>query len=47
MCPQPPVKALGVSDDNLNIFTKDVPFNFAVKQVLKRLNDPRALAKVA
>ncbi len=34
-CPQLPVEALGVSDDNLEIFTKDVPFNFAAKQALE------------
>jgi hypothetical protein len=47
MCPQPPVKALGVSDDDLDIFTKDVPFNFTVEQALEQLDDPGALAKVA
>jgi hypothetical protein len=47
VCPQPPVKALGVSDDNLDIFTKDVLFNFAVEQALEQLDNPEALAKVA
>ena len=47
VCPQPPVEALGVSDDDLDIFTKDIPFNFAVKQVLKQLDDSRVLAEVA
>ena len=34
-CPQLPVEAPGVSDNNLKIFTKDVPFNFATEQALE------------
>ena len=42
-----PVAAPAVEDNNLKIFTQDVPFNFAVEQALDKLEDPGALAEVA
>ena len=46
-CLRPLVAAPTVKDKDLDIFTQDVPFNFAVEQALDRLEDPRVLAKVA
>ena len=46
-CPCPLVEVPGVDDNNLNIFTHDILFNFAVKQAMDQLDDPGALAKVA
>ncbi len=37
----------GVNDNDLDIFTHDVLFNFAVEQAMDQLNDPGVLAKVA
>ncbi len=45
--PQSPVEAPGVEDNDLDIFTRDIPFNFAVEQALEKLDDPSALAEVA
>jgi hypothetical protein len=44
--PRPPVDAPNADDRDLDIFTQDVPFNFATKQALDRLDDPGALAEV-
>jgi hypothetical protein len=44
---QPPVEVLGVDDRDLEIFVKDVLFNFASKQALESLGDPSVLAEVA
>ena len=41
------MEAPGVDDNDLDIFTHDVPFNFAVEQAMDQLDDPEALAKVA
>ena len=38
--------ALNANNHDLNIFTQDVPFNFATKQALDQLDDPEALAEV-
>ena len=46
-CPRLAVEASGISDHDLNIFTQDVPFNFAAEQVLETLDDLGALAKVS
>jgi len=45
--PRQPVAAPTVEDNDLEIFTQDVPFNFAVEQALDKLEDPGALAEVA
>src|SRR6266851_3856463 len=45
--PRQPVAAPTVEDNDLEIFIQDIPFNFAVKQALDKLEDPGALAKVA
>src|SRR6266851_5181382 len=37
----------GVSNKDLEIFTQDLPFNFALEQALDSLDNPGALAKVA
>ena len=44
--PRPLVDAPNANDRDLDIFTQDVPFNFAAEQVLDRLDDPGALAEV-
>jgi hypothetical protein len=44
--PQPPVEAPSINDSDLEIFTRDMPFNFTIKQALERLDDPGVLAKV-
>ena len=41
------VAAPTVKDNNLKIFTQDVPFNFMVEQALDKLEDPGVLAEVA
>jgi len=41
------VEAPGVEDNDLDIFTKDIPFNFTVEQALEKLDDPSMLAEVA
>jgi len=46
-CLCPLVEVPGVDDNNLNIFTHDILFNFAVKQAMDQLDDPGALAEVA
>lgn len=46
-CPQPAREGSEVNEQDLKIFVKDVPFNFAVKQVLEKLGDPSMLAKVS
>jgi hypothetical protein len=38
---------LGVNDRDLELFVKDVPFNFAVDQAVESLGDLGVLAKVA
>jgi hypothetical protein len=45
--PQPLLEVSEVDDRDLEIFVKDVPFNFAFKQALESLGDPGVLAKVA
>jgi hypothetical protein len=42
-----PVTALVVKDNDLEIFTQDVPFNFMMEQALDRMEDLGGLAKVA
>jgi hypothetical protein len=37
----------GINDRDLEMFIKDVVFNFALEQALESLADPRVLAKVA
>jgi hypothetical protein len=44
---QPLLEVPGVDDRDLEIFVKDVPFNFAFEQVLESLRDPGVLAEVA
>jgi hypothetical protein len=44
--PKLPVEA-GVKDHDLNLFICDCPFNFAFKQALQHVGDPRMLAEVA
>jgi hypothetical protein len=44
---QSALEVLDVEDDDLEIFTKDIPFNFAVDQALESLDDPGVLAEVA
>jgi hypothetical protein len=44
--PRPPVDALNTNDHDLDIFTQDVPFNFATEQALDWLDNPGALAEV-
>jgi hypothetical protein len=44
--PRPPLKVPGVNDRDLNLFIKDIPFNFAVEQALESLGDPGVLAEV-
>jgi hypothetical protein len=46
-CPCLPVEAPRVNNNNLDIFTHNVPFNFAVKQAIDQLDNLEALAKVA
>jgi hypothetical protein len=45
--PQPLLEVPGVDDRDLEIFVKDVPFNFAFEQALESLGDPGVLAEVA
>ncbi len=45
--PQPLVEVPGVNNRDLEVFVKDVPFNFTFKQALESLGDPGVLAKVA
>ena len=45
--PQSLVEALGVEDNDLDIFTRDILFNFTVEQALEKLDDLSALAEVA
>jgi len=45
--PRQPVAAPTVEDNDLEIFTQDIPFNFVVEQALDKLEDPGVLAKVA
>jgi hypothetical protein len=42
-----PLEIPGVDDRELNLFIKDVPFNFALEQALASLQDPGVLAEVA
>jgi hypothetical protein len=44
--PRLPLEVPGVNDQDLNLFVKDIPFNFAVEQALESLGDPGALAEV-
>ena len=44
--PQPPLE-VNVDDHNLNLFVRDVPFNFALEQALDKLEDPGVLTEVA
>jgi hypothetical protein len=45
--PHLPLEVPGVDDRDLDLFVKDVPFNFAIEQALESLGDPGALAEVA
>jgi len=40
------LEVLGVNDKELDLFIRDVPFNFALKQALASLEDLGMLAKV-
>lgn len=44
--PHPALNITGVDDKDLSIFIRDSLFNFMLKQALKWLEDPSALAKV-
>jgi len=44
--PRPPVDAPNADERDLDIFTQDVPFNFAAEQALDQLDDPGVLAEV-
>ena len=46
-CPHSCLEVSGVDDQELDLFVKDVPFNFPLEQTLKSLNDPDALVEVA
>ncbi len=35
-----------VNDKDLDVFIRDLPYNFTIKQALEQLEDPRVLAKV-
>ncbi len=41
------LEVLGVDNKELNLFIRDVPFNFALEQALASLEDLGVLAKVA
>jgi len=45
-CPQLPIEGSYVDNNDLDIFTRDTPFNFAVEQALERLEDLGMLAEV-
>jgi len=44
--PHPPLNITNIDDKNLDIFIRDSPFNFTLKQALEKLEDPSTLAKV-
>jgi hypothetical protein len=44
--PQPLLET-NMDDADLDLFVKDVPFNFALEQALDKLEDPSVLAEVA
>jgi hypothetical protein len=44
---QPLLEVPGVDNRDLEIFIKDIPFNFTFEQALESLGDPGVLAKVA
>jgi len=43
---QLPLKILGVDNWDLELFVKDIPFNFIIKQAMESLGDLGILAKV-
>lgn len=45
--PRSRLEVSGVDDRELDLFVKDVPFNFPLEQALESLDDPGALAEVA
>ncbi len=44
--PQLPVDVSGINDKDLDLFTRDSPFNLSLKQALECLENPSALAEV-
>ena len=45
--PQPPLQILGVNNKDIELFVRDLPFNFALEQALQNLGDAGVLAKGA
>jgi hypothetical protein len=45
--PRAPMEVPNVNNKDLEIFVRDLPFNFAVEQALESLDDLGALAEVA
>jgi hypothetical protein len=41
-----PLNIKGINNEDLDVFTQDSPFNFALEQGLEALGDPGALAEV-
>jgi hypothetical protein len=41
------LKVSSIDENELNLFVKDTPFNFTLKQALESLGDLEALAEVA
>ena len=45
--PCPLLNIADIDDKDLDIFIRDSPFNFTLKQALEKLEDPGTLAEVA